>query len=305
METVKAKEPPPCAPWEAWLVSVASNQAKRVQLLVAGCSSGAGAPVLADLGPNQIRYTVEQDGGASDEYDIGLEPPHIESETHRGQGDAISWNYGNYGGQECDREECVPVMLEASVKDDAFARDGWKTTGLGQCAMLVDGVTGDGSSHGQWVAHGATSSVRLLLSRGTLYVEVTDDAFVTKGSVVDTLVFYSTSPQAMPGYRSETARLRMDGQLTDWQGKVRQVEVATGPSIRRFALTDVWPGPEGPWRLSYEDTDDGRTFGPGQSTGKFSHEPWVFTSPLACVPRDGELRLDRSVVPDAERPLVP
>jgi len=202
------------------------------------------------------------------------------------------------------------VLLEARVADASFTRGGWKTTGLGECATLVDGATapGDETSHGERVAHDASSSVRLLLSEGTLYVEVTDDVFVTEGRAVDTLVFYSSSTHAMPGDRGHTERLLMDGTLTGWDGKVRRVEVATGPSARRFALADAWPGPddpEGHWRMAYEDTDDGRTFGPGQSTGKLGHEPWAFTSPMACAPRDGVLHVERTAVTDPDKPIAP
>jgi len=292
-------------------MSVTPNQATPAQLLAADCPSGDHAPVLVDLGASRIRYTLgERDGSPSHEYTLGLDPPHLERETSRGGGGELTWDYDSFGGQDCQEDlkgrDCSPVMVEASIEDEVFAKGGWKTTGLGECAMLVDGGRTDGNtSHGEWIAHGSTSSVRMLLSGGTLYVEVTDDAFVTKGAAVDSLVFYSTSPQAMPGYRSGTARLRMDGQLTDWNGTTRPVDVAIGASTRRFALTDVWPGREGLWRLAYEDTDDGRTFGPGQWSGNMSHEPWVFVSPMACVARDGELHVDRKTVTDAHTPIAP
>jgi hypothetical protein len=287
--------------WETWLTWVGSNQAKPLQLLVVDGLPDDRAPVVSDLGPNRIRYTFSGNSGASHEYDIGLDPPHLERELHGGSDGSLSWSYESFAGDDCQFNDCAPLMLEASVKDEAFAREGWKTTGLGECAMRVDGIT-----HGERFPYGRTSAVRLLLSGGMLYVEVTDDVFVTQGLVVDTLVFYSTFREAMPGYHSATLRLRMDGKLTDWQGKVRQVEAATGPSVRRFALTEVWPGPdENPWRLTYEDTDDGHSLRTGQSSGKNSHEPWVFVSPFACVPRDGVLHVDRNVVLDPERPIAP
>jgi hypothetical protein len=96
----------------------------------------------------------------------------------------------------------------------------------------------------------------------------------------------------------------MDGKLTDWAGKVRHVEVATGPSTRHFALPDPGPGPDDLWRLSYEDTDDGRTFGPGQSTSKSSHPPWVFRSARPCVTRDGALRVGTRAAMGPETPIA-
>jgi len=293
----------PCAAWETWVTAVTSSQASRVQLLVSDCPSDDRSPVVEDLGPGRLRYSF-----GAHAYVLALDPPRLERETH-GDG-SLTWNYGAFHGEACEERECAPVLLEARVADASFARDGWKTTGLGECATLVDGAParGDDTSHGERVAHDASSSVRLLLSEGTLYVEVTDDVFVTKGRVVDALVFHSSSTHAMPGERGRTERLRMDGTLTDWDGKARQVEVATGPTTRRFALTDAWPGPddpEGRWRMAYEDTDDGRTFGPGQSTGRLGQEPWVFTSSTACVARDGVLRVERTSVADPDRPIAP
>jgi hypothetical protein len=292
-----------CAAWETWLTAVTSSQATRAQLLVSDCPSDDRAPVIEDLGPGRLRYSF---GGHA--YELALDPPRLERETQGGG--SLTWNYGAFHGEACEEQECAPVLLEARVADESFSRGGWKTSGLGECATLVDGATtpGDNTSHGERVARGASSSVRLLLVEGTLYVEVTDDVFVTKSRVADALVFYSSSTHAMPGERGRTERLLMDGTLTDWDGKVRQVEVVTAPTTRRFALTDAWPGPddpEGHWRMAYEDTDDGRTFGSGQSTGKLGHEPWVFTSPVACVPRDGALHVERTSVPDPDKPIAP
>jgi hypothetical protein len=301
--------PQPCAAWETWLTAVTSSHAARVQLLASDCSSDDRPPLVEDLGPGRIRYSFRRDEGTRVD-DIALAPPRLERETSRGGGTSLTWNYGAFHGEVCEGQECSPAMLEAHVEDGAFAGGGWKTTELGECATLVDGTTapGDDTSHGERIPRGASSSVRLLYSAGTLYVEVTDDVFVTKGLAVDALVFYSSSTHAMPGERGRTERLLMDGTLTGWDGKVRQVEVATGPSTRRFALTDAWPGlddPEGHWRMAYEDTDDGRTFGPGQSTGKQGHELWLFTLPFACAVRGGALHVDRTSVTDPEKPIAP
>jgi hypothetical protein len=285
---------------------VGPDQATRVQLLASDCPSGDGPPVITNLGPDEIRYALGDDGGVpSHEYELALDPPRLEREIHRGRGGVLAWGYETYRGEICEEQECSPLMLEAPV-DDAFAREGWKTTGLGECAMLLDGARIPGElSHGELRAADVTSAVRMLVSGDTLYVEVTDDVFVTSGARVDALSFYSMSPQAMPGYHGLTARLRMDGQLTDWKGNTRPVAMATGTTTRRFAVTDLWPGPEGLWKVSYEDTDDGRTLGPGQSTGKLSKEPWVFASPFPCASRDRALHVDRRNVRDADEPIVP
>ncbi len=295
-----------CAAWETSLTSVGSDQAARVQLLASDCPSGDRPPLLVDLGGGKMRYSVGADGGVpSHEYELELDPPRLEREIHRGRGGVLAWDHETYRGEICQEQECSPLMLEAPV-DGAFSREGWKTTGLGECAMLLDGARTPGElSHGELRAADVKSAVRMLVSGDTLYVEVTDDVFVTSGARVDALSFYSMSPQAMPGTHGLTARLRMDGQLTDWKGNTRPVPMATGTSTRRFAVTDLWPGPEGLWKVSYEDTDDGRTLGPGQSTGKLSKEPWVFVSPFPCASQGGALHVDRRRVRGADEPILP
>jgi len=250
-------------PWETWLISWTSTQALRVQLLITDCAAdfGENAPVVTDLGPNEVRYTRADPLQGSRSFDLALDPLRLERETRDG---GIVWDYRTFRGQACEGDECYPLLLEAPVADDAFARNGWKTTELGECAMLVEDATTPGDKRRAAGAPGkATASVRVLFSGGTLYVEVTDDVFVTRGSVVDTLVMESISRDALPVDPTQKERLRMDGTLTDWSGHVHQVEVAAGPSTRRFALKDAWPTLHGLWRLSYEDTDDGRTLARG------------------------------------------
>jgi hypothetical protein len=298
---LEAKAPEPCAAWETWLASVTPSEVRPVQLLVAQCAVGEHQPVLTDLEPYVVRYYSEYAPGVGSEYTFALDPPRIERQTQHGDGPTLTWDYGAFSGQECEEGYCAPVMVEASVEDDGFAKGGWKTTDLGECSMQLDSETVRG------VATKATSAVRLLEVAGTLYVQVTDDAFVTKGAIVDEIVFRAIFEQAMSAREARSARLRMDGQLTDWKGNVRHVEMAEGPSTRRFALTDVWPEPEDEWHIAYEDTDDGRTRGQRLGNGQVPQEQWVFASPFPCVPRDGVLHVDRDHGPkaDAQTALAP
>jgi hypothetical protein len=291
-------------------VSSSPGQARRVQLLVSDCASDLGErpPFLEDLLPDGLRYKRVDARETSRVYDLGLNPPRLVRETHEEGPGKINWtwSYDTLRGQACDHNGCVPMVPEARIADASFARDGWKTTRLGECAMLLDGAgnSPDDASGGVWVPHGATASVRVLLSEGTLYVEVTDDVFVTQGAVVDTLVIESSFSEAMPGERGHVERIRMDGTVTDRDGKVHKVEVATGPSTRRFALKDAWARWDWLWRLSYEDTDDGRTVGATLATSRGNLERRVFASPYPCVPRDGALHVDRPAT-DPEKPIVP
>jgi hypothetical protein len=98
-----------------------------------------------------------------------------------------------------------------------------------------------------------TAALRLLLSGDTLYVEVTDDVFVTHGTVVDTLDIGSWFTYQMPAERTgyqKHQRLRVDGQLLDDAGMSRKVDVAVGPGTRRFALPGSWVKSPGEWELT-------------------------------------------------------
>jgi hypothetical protein len=302
---------PECAPWETWLVSWTSTQAQRVRLLVSDCAAdfGEAAPVVTDLGPDKVRYTRSDPLEGARSFDLSVDdPPRLDRETRGGGEDGADmvWDYTTFRGQSCERGECRPLLLEAPVADEAFAKGGWRTTGLGECGMLVDGITsaGDDTWHGGPLGAGATASVRALLSDGTLYVEVTDDTFVTHGPVVDTLVLESIRSDSFPTAHPRRERLRMDGMLTDWDGHVRQVEWAAGPSSRRFALKDGWPMPEDLWKLTYEDTDDGRKLGSRLAMSRTMERPFVFVSSEACIPRDGVLHVERDGATVPERAIV-
>jgi hypothetical protein len=143
------------------------------------------------------------------------------------------------------------------------------------------------------------SAFRLLLSEGTLYVEVTDDMFVTGGAVVDTLDFGWWNPEAKPGETPRHERLRMDGKLRDARGKVITVDMSVTPTSRRFALPAASWILYDEWAATYEDTDDGRTLASRLSTGPHEMPPPIFTAPGACAVEGEALR------PVRTRPLDP
>ena len=178
----------------------------------------------------------------------------------------FTWSRPRFRGQVCAAGVCVPGLPDVGLGGD-FAAGGWKTTTLGECSMLVDGEPGE-TSQGFTSGGKATAAMRLVLSGETLYVEVTDDAFVTEGKVVDTLDigswFTYAMPAAQPGYQRHR-RLRMDGRLVDDAGRSRKVDAGIGPGMRRFALPAEWLTNSEGWEVTYEETDDGRT-----STGKLS-----------------------------------
>lgn len=189
--------------------------------------------------------------------------------------------------------------------DEGFAGGGWKTTALDACSMLVDGAPGETS---QGFASGGkpTASMRLLLSGDTLYAEVTDDVFVTRGKVVDTLDVGSWFTFEMTGDRGqEHHRVHMDGQFSDGFGKRGRVDVAIAGGTRRFALPAKWVNDHEEWAVVYQDTDDGQTFASQLSTGPHDMAPPLFEAPRACVVRWQSLRVVSTQVMDAGTPLFP
>jgi hypothetical protein len=298
-----------CTPRETWLIATSPRRTERVQLLTTECAidPAAGPLLIERLGANALRATVarrventDQPGPptysqAIEVDEFAFDPPRFLRTVRRegaptgadehGFFEATSqrWDWGVFQGLECwsGGAECGALLPAARIEDDgAFTgRDGWKTTGLGACSVT---------------AQGRSASIRLLLVDSTLYVEVTDDAFVTRRPVVDAIELVSTSEDAKPGDLAWVERLTMDGTLTDHLGRQRHVDLAeAGASVRRFAWKDAWPPDDRIWWLSYVDTDDGRTAGEritpvpasnahGQSLLRVSPAP-------SCAPRDGAL----------------
>jgi len=298
-----------CFPWELWLTRSKGASVERGQLLISDCTSDihGQAPRVVDLGGGRIRYAPEP---SSDGYsiDLALDPPSLQRETLVYPGRELTLDWESFRGQACYRGTCTPALPEVSLGDDGiFARGGWKSTALGDCSMLVDGAPAPGGmSHGVVLDGEATAAFRLLLSDETLYVEVTDDHFVTEGAVVDTLDLGRWRREAKPDERARHERLRMDGQLSDWLGKVIIVDMSVTPTSRRFALpaTAQWILDE-EWEATYEDTDDGRTLAARLSTGPHEMPPPVFSAPGACAVEGGELRPVRTRPLDSGTALSP
>jgi hypothetical protein len=62
--------------------------------------------------------------------------------------------------------------------------------------------------------------------------------------------------------------------------------------------------PEDLWKLSYEDTDDGRKIDSRLAMSHTMERPFVFVSSEACVPRDGVLHVDRDGATVPEKAIV-
>ncbi len=261
-----------CVPWETWLVTSEPHGPSRGQVLARECSMDPSGqpPSLEPLPTGELRSTVvrrvESEPTphsfleATEVTDFALDPPHVLRTRCRDcvsvmtileQGYAqqeAEWDWDAFRGRGCwNREECSPLLPVAAIADDgAFAAGGWKSTRLGVCAMRVDG---------------RSATVRVLsLDEEKMLLEVEDDAFVTRGAVVDAIEVVSDFYEAMPDSPVWTQRLTMDGTFTDHDGTSRRLAFAEdGPNVRRFVVSGVWPPWQRYWWLSYVDTDDGQT----------------------------------------------
>jgi hypothetical protein len=328
-------EPEPtreCVPWRTWLVSRSAGEGTHAQLLVARCAADDGerAPVVEQVGPGVVRSTLnahadnrqgEPSAGYSEAVetlDFGLDPPRVlrvsRRKAHGLPGGPpteteSSWDWEAFRGHACwgGHDDCGELLPVAHIADDGgFASGAWKTTALGQCALLVDGTPSHGIAE---LPASPTASVRALLADDVLYLEVTDDAFVTHGPVVDALEVQWSSYEAKPGDHPFVERLTMDGLLSR-AGTTQQVDVAeAGPNTRRFALKGVWPPDMGWWSLSYVDTDDGRTVrqrissvrrgsNPGQAVLQVEPRP-------TCASRDHVLRVGQATATEDDKGIVP
>ncbi len=299
----RGPEDVPCILRELWLLRSGASGLDREQLLTSDCTRDVQSrpPTVADDGSARVRYTPEPSEGL-DSLDFALDPPALTLETHVSGGSTVTWSWPAFRGEACAGGRCVPALPEVPLGED-FAREGWKTTALGGCSMLVDGKPGATS---QGVASGAPSAAfRMLLSEGKLYVEVTDDVFVTQGAVVDTLDIVSWFDGGKPGQGPRHQRLRMDGRLTDDMGADRKTDVVNGPGTRRFALPGgAAMGPHD-WKVVYEDSDDGRTLAGELSSGPHDIPPPRLRAPDACAVDGPSLRVLPARAKDAGTPLVP
>jgi hypothetical protein len=292
---------------ELWLLRSNAHATERVQLLASDCTRDIHErpPEVVDVEPGRVRYVPEPSDGLHS-LDFTLDPPTLALETYVHGDRTFTWAWPSFRGQACAGDVCVPGLPDVRLPED-FARREWRTTALGACSMLVDGASGETS---QGFASGGkpTAAMRLLLSDETLYVEVTDDAFVTEGRVVDVLDigswFTYAKPAEQTGYQRHR-RLRMDGRLVDDAGKSQKVDVAIGPGTRRFALSGEWVNNADEWEITYEDTDDGRAYAGKLSTGPHETPPPRFWAPGACEAAGGALRPVRARPTDPATALAP
>jgi hypothetical protein len=328
-----------CWPQETWLLASGPGEVKRVQLVEDLCGAeGQSLPTFEALGHNRVRYTqtleIRDDRDHIDPqemrdiYELALDPPQITRITLRRQPTPYvryetQWDYVGFRGETCvpalDAGSCVlrALMLPLVVVQDTmqdgrrFAADGWKEVDLGDCAMRIDG-----SPSGGFVtpAGSATASVRAVASGADVYLQVTDDAFVTSGPVADQIEVDIPVERDTFTDQTQVLHVSMDGVLARRQGPtgrdvVSHVEFAAPDGhTRRFRLRDILGLDTSKIRIAYLDVDPADGGGLVQQRLSSSEEGSRITATLqrvspddaVCVPRDNVLRVERR-----PRPLDP
>jgi hypothetical protein len=302
-----------------WLLEGGHGALHRAQLLSERCAP-IGMSTTTVLGPHRIRQiepeTTSDSGApaASTVFDFALDPPRLLRRSHVSSSETSelredTWDFEAERGAVCTRPSpdapCSTTTLAfpvLTVAEAAFGDGSWRVVSLGECGVYIDGSPGNGVVE---PAHEATGTVlRALLTDGAMYVEISDDAFVTAGKVVDRLNVTLTSRGALPG-EAHRWQLFVDGRIKSVEGLAPQAEmVSVNPTLRRFKLT----GASVAWRqsadLSYVDTADGITeravLRSGTVAGEIHRVP---ADEAVCVPEGGSLRVRRKAVPAA--PTVP
>jgi hypothetical protein len=165
--------------------------------------------------------------------------------------------------------EIGSVVIPSASLPQRFVDGGWRTTGLGRCAALVDGTRGFAIRGDKGTAADSTMRV-LFASHDTFFVEVTDDRFVGAGKSwvkEDHLEIWSApNPPACvdPAAKSPALqwgiRLR-DGAVFPGFGAPETkpaVEIArAGKAVRLKITFDAETLRNRPFTAVYSDSDDG------------------------------------------------
>ena len=282
-----------------WLVDVAAPKRPWIRQLRRQCEedmrdvdAAVDARTMTFSFGDRSMYTANQ---SSDTTVIGLDPLRLVETSHTSARDdehTTTWNWDDFadtvenGRNYCEGKrprdagardpesdhadvEAQAVLIPEVSLPPAFLAGGWKTTGLGRCAARVGGDRG-------FTVHGAKgtasdSSMRAVFaSASELFIEVTDDRFVTGAKTWvkdDHVEIWAAAPDHScvdPGEKPSARQwgIRVtDGEVFAGFGAptaMPRVEVARAGNVIRLRVTfeaDTLPGP---WFTAvYSDSDDG------------------------------------------------
>jgi hypothetical protein len=206
-----------CRPFEFHLIVRDKGTVRGRQLLSQACNDGHGTAGPGDdliqVDAKARTFTHTQSGGSAWRGDhsvtVGLDPLRIArvetSSFWAGDADgswqSTEWSWDRFSGDktwavaDCGpqgrgaappkpaavpRKKIRGLLIPRVTLPGTFVRDGWRTTGLGECAINVDGADRGFLVQGT-AGKPADASVRVVLSRDdVLFVEVTDDRWVDK-----------------------------------------------------------------------------------------------------------------------------
>jgi hypothetical protein len=342
-----------CHRYEHWL-AVAAGPRWTSQLLFASCNDGNGA---AGVGEDRVAVAdggveIEHSGGSNwrwdGTYDVSLDPPQVRSLKWSGnfccgsQAEDGTWDWDRFGGQvkwtapHCkangdppddeteprDDETYTFDLIPLLALDPAFTESGWRTTALGRCAAQVDSSGSNGFVTFGDLGAADDASLRVVASKGVLYLEIHDDQWVGPSNqwVADDHVelWISREEQTYMGRclaRSDAAAKQWAVRIADGQvfggyghpdpGEI-QVARATAPGVTRLRIT--LPREIGGVTVVYSDGDDGKRqkrliatsdvrFGAGETLGRFYP---IRPDQAVCETRNGRLE-PRLVTPRRPR----
>jgi hypothetical protein len=306
-----------CTPRERWLMRATRESARRQQLLATDCpSSEMALASITMTAPGHLRYYASEDvaypseaeedpNSHTETVELALDPLAIERWTTLQRtphipcsGRESTWDWRTFQGEthfvgRCADTAAVVIPL-VTVADAAFATRTWETTGLGPCSATIDGS----ASHGFADPAGpSTASLRVLGMKDVLFVEITDDRFVTSGPLADELEVNMVDPDATRGI--PLVHVSMDVSRSGADRNVRVV--APDARTRRIRIEGFYFSVV----LRYRDTDDGRS---AQTLSSSLGEHEGFMEPIdeasaVCRPDGGALQIERK--PLEGRPTVP
>jgi hypothetical protein len=305
-----------------WLLEGVPGTVHRIQLLSDRCSPN-GKPTIEVLGQDRIRQTQtddRSDAGLPQAFtvsDFALDPPRLLQETRVTpvEGTRVlekTWDFERSRGGECVRRApggpcstlglAIPLL---TVADPSFAQESWKSVSLGDCGVYLDESTRKVFPS---LEGGATyPTVRALVTDWDMYIEVSDDAFVVAGGVVDTLTVAMSDGEDAPA-AGVAWNVFMDGRVKVAEGAAPRVEmVSVSPTVRRFRLS----GNAIKWRrqiyITYLDTADGISVSHDVASGGFFRGELhrVLPDKAICVSTGGSLHVRRVVpAPTPGEPLT-
>lgn len=190
---------------ETWLVTKQGDVFTRGQLLVTKGLRGGGEPWTTPIAFARGALHFELGGAdvpstwkGNESVDIGLTPPRVvqtkgfyynslqrcpsedRETTNDGFTTSVTWRRATCelpGDDACTKYFDYQAIPQVKLPAD-FEREGWKTTDLGACAIVIDGGKGRGFLTFGKTGGAADAEMRIVMSEArVLYVEVRDDHF--------------------------------------------------------------------------------------------------------------------------------